>query len=193
MADRAPGLAGGALAGGALAARIDRLESYGAIRQLAWRYAYALDRRDIDALMALYAEDVEVGRHHRGRQALHDEMVPALRQVRITILHVGTHVIDFVDDDHATGGVYCHAEVQTDERRWINQAIHYTDRYVRQDGRWYFAARRRHELFYGVEHGRNPVGLAPADWPAHDTGTGTLPGRWESWPRFWGRATLPAG
>jgi uncharacterized protein (TIGR02246 family) len=171
----------------ALAARIDRLESYGAIRQLAWRYAYTLDRRDIDALMALYADDVEVGRHHRGRQALYDEMVPALRRVRITILHVGTHVIDFVDDDHATGGVYCHAEVQPDEQTWISQAIHYTDRYVRQDGRWYFAARRRHELFYGVEHGRNPVGLAPADWPAHDTGTGTLPGRWESWPRFWAK------
>jgi len=171
-----------------LAARIDRLESAGQIRQLAWRYSSTLDSRDMDGLMALYADDVKVpgdgGR--RGREALRSVMEPSLRRVQITILHVGNHVIDFADDDHATGAVYCHAEVQTGPDTWINQAICYEDRYVRQDGRWYFAALRRHELLYGAEHGQSPVGLPPANWPENDTGRGSLPERWDSWRRFWG-------
>ncbi len=173
-----------------LAARIDRLESVGQIRQLAWRYSATLDSRDMDGLMALYDEDVELSGGRRGRDALRRGMEPALQRVRITILHVGNHVIDFVDDDHATGVVYCHADVQTDPDTWTTQAIHYGDRYVRRDGRWYFAAARRHELFYGTEHGQSPVGLPPADWPTHDTGTGTLPYRWDSWQRFWAEQPL---
>ncbi|HVX19974.1 MAG TPA: nuclear transport factor 2 family protein [Acidimicrobiales bacterium] len=168
-----------------LAARIDRLESAGQIRQLAWRYSATLDRRDMDGLMGLYADDVELPGGRRGRDALRELMEPSLRRVRTTILHVGNHVIEFTDDDQATGAVYCHGEVQTGPDTWVHQAICYGDRYVRRDGRWYFAAQRRHELFYGAAHGRRPVGMAAADWPAHDTGTGTLPYRWDSWQRFW--------
>jgi uncharacterized protein YchJ len=158
--------------------RIDRLDAYRQIRDLAARYGRDLDARDIDRLLELYVPEI--------RDRLRDVLVPALREVQITILHVGTHVIDFSDEDNATGSVYCHAEVQTAERTWINQAIHYGDRYTRRDGRWYFVRARRHELFYGAEQGVRPNGLALADWPKNDTGTGTVPMRWESWQAFWG-------
>ena len=46
----------------ALLARIDRLESLDAIRQLAGKYALALDMRDMDAMANCFAPDVRVGR-----------------------------------------------------------------------------------------------------------------------------------
>ena len=50
--------------------RIDRLESAEAIRQLASRYALAVDTRNLDDLVALFVEDVRVGRDSSGREAL---------------------------------------------------------------------------------------------------------------------------
>jgi len=163
--------------------RLDRLEAYEAIRQLAARYAVAIDSRDLDALVALFVPDVRVGGGATGRQALRDSFDASLRAIGVSVLSVGTHVIDLVDPDNATGTVYCKGEIQ-DGDRWIHQAIVYDDRYRRQDGCWYFV-RRVHRLFYGAETGVNPLGLPPADWPEHHDGLGTLPGAWPTWASFW--------
>ena len=42
-------------------ARLDRLESLAEIRQLPYRYALAVDSRDMDALVGLFVPDVRVG------------------------------------------------------------------------------------------------------------------------------------
>ena len=162
---------------------VERLVAYEEIRQLAARYALATDSRDLDSLVGLFVDDVRVGRDSYGRQALRASFDESLRGIGISILNVGTHAIDLVDDDHATGVVYCKGEIQ-DGDRWIHQAIVYFDTYERRAGRWYFV-RRVHELFYGAEVGVNPLGLEPANWPAHHDGRGTRPERWETWPRFW--------
>lgn len=163
---------------------VDRLVAHEEIRQLASRYAVAIDARDLDALVALFVDDVRVGRSARGRDALRASFDESLRAIGVSILDVGTHVIDLVDDDHATGTVYCHGEIQ-DGERWIHQAIVYRDTYERRDGAWLFV-RRIHELFYGAEVGVNPLGLPPANWPEHHDGRGTLPERWDTWREFWG-------
>jgi uncharacterized protein (TIGR02246 family) len=167
---------------------VESLAAYEAIRQLAARYAVAVDSRDLDALVALFVDDVRVGRDQRGREALKQSFDGMLRGIGVSILNIGTHAITLIDADHATGVVYCHAEIE-DGDRWIHQAIAYQDTYERRDGHWYFV-RRVHELFYGVEATVNPMTLAPADWPKRNHGRGTLPNRWESWQRFWG-ATSP--
>jgi ketosteroid isomerase-like protein len=164
--------------------RIDRLESTGAIRQLVARYALATDARDLDALVELFVDDVQVGEDRRGRDALRAFFDRSLRDVGITILFVGNHVIDFDDDDHARGVVYCRGEVQVDDR-WVIQAIQYRDAYERRDGAWYFV-RREHLLWYGADVGESPLGLPPANWPEHHTGKGELPEAWETWRDFWG-------
>ena len=41
-----------------LAARVDRLESIEAIRQLAGKYSLSLDMRDLDAHVNLFAPDI---------------------------------------------------------------------------------------------------------------------------------------
>jgi len=154
-----------------------------AIRQLAAWYAVAVDSRDLDLLVGLFIDDVRVGRDSYGREALRASFDESLRGIGRSILNVGTHAIDLVDDDHAKGLVYCKGEIQ-DGDRWIHQAILYRDTYERSDGRWYFV-RRIHELWYGAEVGVNPLTLPPANWPEHHDGMGTVPESFETWKAFW--------
>jgi hypothetical protein len=162
---------------------VDRLLAYEEIRQLVARYALAVDSRDLDTLVGLFTPHVRVGRDRTGRDALRVDFDRQLRAIGRSILHVGTHVIDLVDEGHATGWVYTRAEIEADGR-WIHQAILYQDTYERADGSWCFA-RRIHRLWYGAEPGVNPLTLPPANWPEHHDGVGTVPETFESWRRFW--------
>jgi hypothetical protein len=160
-----------------LTQRVRRLEAYRDIRALACAYGRYLDGRDIEALLHLYVEEV--------RETLLETMVPALHRVRTTILHTGTHVINFDDETHATGLLYCHGEIENAPGSFIHQAIWYSDLYECREGRWFFAKPRRHELVYGAPVGARPQNLPPANWPQNDTGVGTMPYRLESWQQFW--------
>ena len=151
-----------------------------------------MDSRDLDALVALFVDDVKVGRDQAGneqvgRDALRAFFDRSLRDVGITILNVGTHVIDLDDADHARGVVYCRGEIQVGDR-WIVQAIQYRDTYERRDAHWYFV-RRKHLLWYGRDVGTSPLGLEPANWPEHHTGLGELPELWPTWRTFWSDAS----
>jgi SnoaL-like domain len=152
------------------------------IRQLASRYAIALDARDLDTLVELFVPDVKVGRGQIGRTALKENFYEQLRDLGVTILFVGNHVIDLVDDDHATGIVSCRGEIEMGEQ-WVVQAIQYHDVYERRDGAWLFV-RRRHLLYYGADMLQRPIGLPPARWPASATGKGELPEAFPTWQAF---------
>jgi len=152
------------------------------IRQLAARYAIALDARDLDTLVGLFVDDVRVGRDERGHDALRASFTDQLRDLGVTILLVGNHVIDVIDDDHATGIVSCRGEIEMGDR-WVVQAIQYHDTYERRDGHWRFV-RRRHLLFYGADLLERPIGLALAHWPASATGKGELPESLPTWQAF---------
>jgi hypothetical protein len=157
------------------------------IQQLAQRYAVCVDARDLDRLVELFVPDVRVGREGSGREALRADFDRQLRATGVSFLQVGNHVVDFEDEGHATGVVYCRGEIQEGGRegtRWIVQLIQYHDRYERRDGRWLFV-RRKHLLVYGAELGQSPLGLPPADWPRSQTGWGTVPASLPSWQRFW--------
>jgi ketosteroid isomerase-like protein len=164
-----------------------RLLARDEIRELAHRYAVAIDARDLDALVALFAPDVRVGRDASGREALRRDFERQLGAIGVSILFVGNHVIDFdpADPARATGIVYCAAQIQ-DGERWIRQAIRYDDHYVQRDGAWLFA-RRKHLLWYGAVEPQNPLLQPPAEWPKSHTGRGTLPEALPSWRRFWDR------
>ena len=157
------------------------------IRQLASRYAVALDARDLDTLVGLFVPEVRVGSSHVGRDALRANFSAQLRDLGVTILHVANHVIDLVDDDHATGIVSCRGEIEMGEK-WIVQSIQYHDAYERRDGTWLFV-RRRHFLFYGADMLERPIGLPLAHWPASATGKGELPEAFATWRTFHERPT----
>jgi hypothetical protein len=162
---------------------IDRLLAHEEIRQLASRYAVAVDARDLDSLVELFVDDVRVGKDAHGRGALRGFFERSLSDVGVTILNIGTHVIELDDADHARGVVYCRGEVQVGTQ-WIVQAIQYRDTYERRRGHWYFV-RRDHLLWYGREIGTSPVGLPPANWPESQVGKGELPEKWPTWGAFW--------
>jgi ketosteroid isomerase-like protein len=162
---------------------VERVIARDEISQLAYRYALALDSRDIDLLVSLFVPDVCVGRNATGHEALREFWTNSLRAIGVSILFVGNHLIDFDDPDHARGLVYCRGQIQ-DGDKWIEQAILYRDTYERRDGRWLFV-RRIHELWYGVETAERPLAQEPANWPAHQVGRGTLPDSLPTWARFW--------
>ena len=123
--------------------RIDRLESLDEIRQLPAKYSLALDMRDLDALVNLFPEDVRVGKGMQGRAHFKRWMDETLRvQFSGTSHHIGNHIIEFNDPDHALGVVYSKNEHETARADggidWVIMQMIYWDQYQRIDGRWYF-------------------------------------------------------
>ncbi|MEI8000731.1 MAG: nuclear transport factor 2 family protein [Actinomycetes bacterium] len=167
--------------------RLDRLESAEAIRQLAARYALALDQRDVATLVSYFTPDVETGTGGVGHDALAEWFDPVLRPYRITFHLIGNHVIDFVDDDHATGVVYCRPEHEVDDR-WIVMPMQYWDRYVRVDGRWCFKSRKP-VVFYAADVLEHPLRVPGRfSFPGNPMiDRAELPEKWATWTAFWSR------
>lgn len=174
-------------------ARLDRLESIEQIRQLAARYALALDRRDVVGLAGLFVSDVKVGDGRVGRAALADWFDQILRPYRITFHLIGNHIIDFTGPDTARGLVYCRPEHEVGEE-WIVMPLIYHDRYAREDGEWYFRSRKP-KPFYAAGVADNPLRVPGRfHFPANPYLTGaSLPEDWESWQKFWRRSPQQEG
>jgi ketosteroid isomerase-like protein len=130
--------------------RLDRTESQLAIQHLASRYALALDGHDVDAIAALYVEDVKVGEPTPGvgREALKNWFCTNRGVARwYRSMHlIGAHVITFEDSDHAFGYLQCRSEAEVGDD-WILTVVNYSDKYVRIDGEWLFRHRRPQPLY----------------------------------------------
>jgi hypothetical protein len=164
--------------------RVDRVESLAAIRQIAMRYAMAIDSRDLDMLVDLFDPDVRVGRDASGRDALRAWYDRALRVPRTSIHFVVNHIVEFDDVDHAHGVVYCRDELEIPAAgEWQVGTIQYWDRYARLDGEWCFVERKFHRWYLVDALAR----------PAHGAGVndsdplrgGQLPEAWPTWDAFW--------
>lgn len=169
-----------------LEARIDRLESLDAIRQLAAKYSLALDMRDMDAMVNLFEPNVRVGRDASGRQALRAYMDGTLRSPFTgTSHHIGGHIIEFDDPDHAHGICYSKNEHETGDE-WVIMQMMYADNYVRVDGRWYFA-RRLPLYWYATDLNKPPIGHKKMRWPNTDWVEGNFHNLFPSFAEFWAR------
>lgn len=172
--------------------RLDRLESLDAIRQLPAKYALALDMRDMDAMVSLFPADVRVGRDTSGRKALREYMDTTLRSPFTgTSHHIGGHIIEFDDPDHAHGIVYSKNEHETGDE-WVIMQMMYSDDYVRQDGRWYFA-RRLPLYWYATDLNKPPVGGNKMRWPGTEWVEGNFHKLFPSFGEFWAREGAPEG
>lgn len=177
--------------------RIDRLESLDEIRQLPAKYALALDMRDLDALVGLFCADVQVGRHKSGRAALRDYMDATLRRPFTgTAHHIGGHIIEFDDADHAQGIVYSKNEHETPIKdgadEWVIMQMMYLDEYERQQGQWFF--RRRLPLYwYATDLNKPPLGARKMRWPGTEWAEGNFHELFPSYKEFWERDGAPQG
>ena len=172
-----------------LEARIDRLESIDEIRQLVSKYALSLDMRDLDAHVNLFAEDIRISRDQSGRAALKSWLDDTLRlQFTGTSHHIGNHIIEFDDPDHAHGIVYSKNEHETPsekgEHEWIIMQMIYWDNYERIKGRWYFR-RRLPCYWYAADLNKPPVGDEKMRWPDREAYDGAYHELFPSWEAFW--------
>ena len=167
-----------------LEARIARLEALDEIRQLAAKYAVALDFRDFDALANLFVDDVGVPGRRRGRAALREWYDNEIRRVLLGSAHgVLGHVIDVHDADTATGLVYSRNDLET-ESAWVIELLAYLDAYERRAGHWYF--QRRTPLFwYQSDIAEPPVGPHKVRWPGTEPHDGAFHDAFPSWQAFW--------
>ena len=168
-----------------LARGTDRLNATRQIQQLASRYALTLDSRNMDDMVSLFIEDVQLGRDRFGREALREHFHKVLSPFTTSFHLIGNHTIDFDDDDHAHGIVYCRAEHE-DREHWVVAALHYWDTYERRQGRWYFA-RRKVVTLYVADMLERPVGPVKRRWPGRPQQVCELPAAWPTWKRFWDR------
>ncbi|MGI9600533.1 MAG: nuclear transport factor 2 family protein [Acidimicrobiales bacterium] len=166
---------------------VERVVARDEIRQLVYRYAQAIDRRDIEGLADLFGPDVDFGEAGRGPAGARAVFDTSLREIGVAVLLVGNHIIDFDDRDHARGEVWCRGYIDDHEAGFIEQMIQYRDRYALVDGSWRFDG-RRHLLWYGTTTSSNPLHQPDADWPRHQVGRGSVPYRETTWARFWGDA-----
>ncbi len=162
------------------------MESLAALQQLAYRYALAVDSRNIDDLVELFVPDVRVGRDQTGRPALHEWFSATLRSSSMSIHTVANHIVDFDDAEHARGIVYCHDQLERPQSaRWDTGNLQYWDSYLRLDGEWFFE-RRRFYRWYLVDALTRPSHGAGVNDGSGPLRTGQLPDAFESWTRFWG-------
>ncbi len=169
-----------------LATRIHRLESLDAIRQLVAKYSLALDMRDSDAWVGLFPDDVlGSGDGKRGRAAKRREWFEETMRQQFdgTAHHVGNHIIEFDDPDHAQGILYSKNEHET-AAEWIIMQMMYFDKYERIDGCWYF--RRRLPLYWYATDLNKPPVRQPQDALAGPTALrGNFYYLFPSWNEFW--------
>ncbi|QFU75672.1 nuclear transport factor 2 family protein [Halioglobus maricola] len=169
--------------------RLDRLESLDEIRQLVAKYSLSLDMRDLDAHVNLFAPDIRVSREKSGRGHLKRWLDDTLRlQFTGTSHHIGNHVIEFDDPEHARGVVYSKNEHETPcadgGTEWVIMQMIYWDQYERIDGRWLFR-RRLPCYWYATDINKPPVGDNKMRWPDREPYAGAYHELWPSWAEFW--------
>lgn len=169
--------------------RIDRLESLDEIRQLVAKYSLSLDMRDLDAHVNLFAHDIRVSREAVGRAHLKRWLDDTLRlQFTGTSHHIGNHVIEFDDADHAHGVVYSKNEHETScengDTEWVIMQMLYWDNYERIEGRWFFR-RRLPCYWYATDLNKPPIGDDKMRWPDRERYEGAYHALWPSWTEFW--------
>ena len=170
--------------------RLERIEALDEIRQLAHRYALAVDTRDLSGVAALFVSDVRVGREERGREALAQWYGRSLERFGVSIHFVGNHVIDVLSADTASGVVTCRDELEVNGE-WQVGVIQYWDEYRREEGQWLFQRRKLHR-WYLVDALTRPGWGAGVNADEGALRTPLLPDAWPSWSRFWtGRAAPP--
>jgi len=156
-----------------------------AIRDLALRYALAVDGKDLDALADLFVPDVDNGRYGRGPDGVKRFYDQSLRNFHCSMHLVGNHVIDIDDEDHASGVVYCRAQHHVLEpEHWFDMALAYWDRYERVDGSWRFR-RRRVRTWYRQEVDGREVAEAADSGPQRG---GRMPEAFPTFEAFWARS-----
>jgi hypothetical protein len=126
-----------------------------ALRLLVDTYARHVDRRDTDAVAALFSAQGRLVAHfyssadgsptvRTGRAEIAAALVAGLERYLGTTHVVGGQVLD-IEGERASGETVClahHVYERDDGRRLLVMAVRYQDEFVREAGTWRFAERQ---------------------------------------------------
>jgi len=156
-----------------------------AIRELPLRYAKAIETRDVDAMVALFASEARFGAYGTGPDACRALMNELMADSLFAVILVTNHVIELDDADHAHGEVWALCYAQSDAG-FNEQLLRYEDRYQREAGDWRFL-HRKHRLWYGQVRDVSPFDQNPAEWPKSQVGVGDIPLADDRFRQWWER------
>jgi hypothetical protein len=168
--------------------RLAKVEAGLAIQQLPVRYAMAVDSRDMDALALLYVDDIDMGDLGRGHEALKTYFANATSIFYRSIHQILGHSYELIDEDHATGKVYCRAEHERGDT-WIAAVMVYFDHYERRNGRWLFGKKREFDFFYCADILERPQAVNFQHWvvPGARMDPPMMLPRFPNWKPFWNK------
>jgi ketosteroid isomerase-like protein len=177
----------------ALARRVERLEALAEIRELAARYCFAVDGRDIDAIGECFTRGGAMRSYDgkmdaTGRSAVIEQFHGRFAVLGPSNHFTHDHIITFDEADFAAakGLVNAHAEVVRNGRPLL-ASLRYHDEYRHEEGRWRFHVRtlaffyyvepqRYREVMLGTHRNEAYSSPHPADFPE------ALP----TWQRYYG-------
>ena len=160
------------------------------IRELALRYASAIEKRDVEAMVDLFVPHARFGTYGKGPDALRRLTEDSTKGLVFAVIFVANHRIDVEGPDRARGEVWARCVAQREEGDFVEQLIKYEDRYERHAGRWLFL-HRRHRLWYGVAHAESPLQQKAAEWPKRQVGVGDVPLDDPEFRAWWHRKNGP--
>jgi len=174
---------------------IDQLLAKDEIRELALRYALGVDGKDLEAVAALFAPDVDNGRYGPGPEGVKRFYDQSLRKFHCSMHLVANHVINLEDAAHANGIVYCYARHHVLEpEHWFDEALAYWDTYECVDVGWCFR-RRRVRSWYRQHIDHPEHGNARVIVTSEATGPkrgGSMPEAFATFEDFWSRPPFDA-
>lgn len=116
------------------------------LNQLAYRYAYAVDTRDSELFVGVFAPDGRVRAYNPGQSEPfndvrgHEQLAGITEMMRglfTATMHCMTNHMVEIDGDTATGNVLCVARhIAKDSEEVLIITIRYEDSYARLGGEW---------------------------------------------------------
>jgi hypothetical protein len=156
-----------------------------AIQDLVWRYAFALDSKNVAVVAELFSARSSFGRWGDGSEGAAAFYENIWRRFGASIHSITNILLTPVDPAHLRGIVYCRSEREFPSSGWELQQMVYFDDYVLEDDFWRFLSRTPRFWYRdsgGVRHDGTEM---ESDNPK---GGPHLPRAWNSWGEFWERA-----
>lgn len=166
-----------------LDSRIRRLEDRMAITDLSTRYFLASDFDDYDAIKAAFVDSGTFSADGFSGGSTNEEIANGIRAARANFgkrtIHTPHYsLIEFMDDDHASGLVGAHLEIAVAGTS-VYAAVRYEDVYVRDGKAWKFQSRSMRTIFAlpWPEVGDSLTSPTPVRWPGGNESTSGYPDR----------------
>ncbi|MBM3658060.1 MAG: nuclear transport factor 2 family protein [Actinobacteria bacterium] len=162
---------------------LERLVALEEIRTLPVRYAKAIEQRDVEAMVGLFASDARFGSYGTGPEGVRRLMRETMSDNLVAVILVTNHLVELDAPDAARGEVWALCAAQSGDE-YVEQLLRYEDRYRREGGAWRFL-HRRHRLWFGTRRTPSPFEQPAADWPRSQVGVGDVPLADERFREWW--------